>query len=71
MMITLNVKLFRGMFDCYATIAGYDYVVLSNEKQTAIQRMLDKCEKMSPEEPVKINDTTAPDPDTGDAYANK
>jgi hypothetical protein len=64
-MIVLNIKLFKGSYDCYGTIAGHDYFCLSNDKQLAVNHMLATCARLDPMNEVRINDLTAPAPEPG------
>jgi hypothetical protein len=57
--IILNVKIYKGLFDCYATIAGYDHFELSTNKQVAIEKMKALVHRRYPNGvKITINDKT-------------
>jgi len=58
MNIILNIKMYKGKYDCYATISGYDYYELSASKEIAINLMKERCNKLCPLATITIKDST-------------
>lgn len=43
MNIHLGVKIYKGQYNCFGTICGYDHFELSGNKEVAIQKMKEKA----------------------------